>query len=101
MEISILWVYRYQKEVLIEKSREEISRISNVIKGSLKAQMMRDNRNVIQGGMETIKDSYSISNVFLIDKICHTDSISPEENTVIMENIFRNVNPINNENPLN
>jgi diguanylate cyclase (GGDEF)-like protein len=124
MGISIFWVYVYQKGVLIERSREETSRISNVIKAALKAQMMRDNRDIIQESMETIKGSHSIDNILLIDKdgtirkasnksligkklskrdktcrICHTDSVSPNSNTVIMGNIFRNVNPINNEKP--
>jgi diguanylate cyclase (GGDEF)-like protein len=126
MGVAVFWIKEYQKRTLIEDSRKKTAQISEVVKRGLKYQMLKRDGDFTQETISDIQRGGYVTQIHVINKegmiakssnpekigkvipktdaacrLCHTDSITPEAQTVVFrqgdQEFLRNVNPIENE----
>ncbi|RMG59931.1 MAG: diguanylate cyclase [Deltaproteobacteria bacterium] len=127
MLLSLFWLYRIEKEQLLNRTSKETALVSEVIKAGIRNQMLRKYQDMTQATIDLIQRKAGLREVTLVKKdgtvayssnhtlrgrvidrhsgtckICHTNGVNPEKQTVVMEaadgnRVFRSVNPIENE----
>jgi diguanylate cyclase (GGDEF)-like protein len=118
------WLYYIQRENLLKRTSRETALVSEVVKASIREQMLTKHRDVIQKSISLIRERTGLKEITVVNKegevtfssarglvgssisrsdptciICHGSNVSPLERTVVVEEgngnrFFRSVNPI-------